>query len=128
YKGRDLIEPPKIAGEPIEKLLDLLTVPELGTRDLAKIELSQRDPAEVSKAVDAWVQSFDANKVEDQHHLMEALWVKQYLHELDLPLLKQMLRSPDHRARAAATRVLCYQRNQVGDDVLSLLQVQAEDE
>ena len=38
-----------------------------------------------------------------------------------------MLRSSDHRARAAATRVLCYWRDRVKDP-LALLEVQARDE
>jgi hypothetical protein len=42
-------------------------------------------------------------------------------------LLKQVLRSPDFRARAAATRVLTYWRDRV-PDVLDLLQVQVNDE
>src|SRR4030095_4215367 len=42
-------------------------------------------------------------------------------------LLKQVLRSPDFRARAAATRVLCYWRDRVKEP-LKLLQVQVNDE
>ena len=38
-----------------------------------------------------------------------------------------MLRSPDYRARAAATRVLCYWRDRL-DNPLELLRAQANDE
>ena len=38
-----------------------------------------------------------------------------------------MLRCPEPQARAAATRVLCYWRDQV-DDPIALLQVQVNDE
>ncbi len=46
---------------------------------------------------------------------------------MDIDLLKRVLRSPEPNARAAATRVLCYQRGQV-PDALALLKVQAGDE
>ncbi len=36
------------------------------------------------------------------------------------PLLKQMLASPDFHARAAATRVLCYWRDRVGNPLVLL--------
>ena len=42
-------------------------------------------------------------------------------------LLKDLLRSPDYHARAAATRVLCYWRDRVKDP-LALLKVQVNDE
>src|SRR5204862_5478217 len=39
YEGRELLKPPKIAGEPIEKLLDVLKEPEDRVRSRARIEL-----------------------------------------------------------------------------------------
>jgi hypothetical protein len=39
YRGHAAAHAPKIAGEPIEKLLDLLKEPENNTRERAKIEL-----------------------------------------------------------------------------------------
>jgi hypothetical protein len=55
------------------------------------------------------------------------LWVNQWHNHLNADLLKRMLRSPEPRARAAATRVLCDWRDRV-PDVLGLLKVQANDE
>src|SRR5205807_8927761 len=43
YEGRPLLTPPKIAGEPIEKLLNALKEPEDRVRYRARIELSGRD-------------------------------------------------------------------------------------
>ncbi len=40
YEGRPLSNPPKVAGEPIEKLLDVLKEPEARVRHRARIELS----------------------------------------------------------------------------------------
>jgi HEAT repeat protein len=46
---------------------------------------------------------------------------------LDEALLKKLLASPDFRARAAATRVLCYSRDKVSDP-LELLRERVNDE
>ncbi len=43
YEGRPLSQSPKIAGEPIEKLLDLLKHPEDRVRYRAKVELGGRE-------------------------------------------------------------------------------------
>ena len=62
-----------------------------------------------------------------EHHRLEGLWVHQWHSVVDEALLKDVLKSPDHRARAAATRVLCYWRDRVKEP-LKLLQATAQDE
>src|SRR5215211_7968141 len=59
YEGRPLSKHVKIAGEPIEKLLDLLKEPESRVRYRAKIELSGRDTREVMLALDRWIAGLD---------------------------------------------------------------------
>ena len=127
YEGRDLLKPLPIAGEPIDKLLELLKEPENRVRYRAKIELSGRDSKEVVAATKKWVAGLDQKNPNYQHQLLEALWVHQHHNMLDQELLAQLLRSPDYRARAAATRVLCDMREQV-ETPLELLKVQANDE
>ncbi len=127
YEGRPLLKPAKVDGQPIEKLLDLLKEPENDVRTRAKIELSKHDSAEVIAAVKKWTATLDPNDKDYQHHLTEALWVHQWNNVVDEALLQRMLRSPDHNARAAATRVLCYWRDRVKDP-LALLEVQVKDE
>lgn len=126
YEGRPLLEPKRVAGAPVPDLLDLLKEPENNVRTRAKIELGARPTEEVIAAVVGWVKQFDPSDVADQHALMEALWVHQWLNVVNEPLLRQNLRSPEPRARAAATRVLCCWRDRV-PDVLDLLAVQARD-
>ena len=126
YEGRPLLKPAIIAGEPIDKLLALLQEPEDGVRRRAKIELGARDTAQVVAATQAWAGQFDPQKTDDQHPLMEALWVHQWHNVVNEPLLRQMLRSPEPRARAAAVRVLCYWRDRVSEP-LALLQAAAND-
>lgn len=126
YEGRALSTPAKIAGEPIEKLLDLLKSSEDRARYRARIELGGRDSDQVVAAVKKWVGTLDAKDAEFEHHMMEALWAHQYQNVVDEDLLKRMLRSPDFRARAAATKTLCYWRDRVRDP-LGLLRVQIND-
>lgn len=127
YEGRELLKPAKIAGEPIEKLLDLLKEPEDRVRYRAKIELSAHKAEDVVKAVDAWAAKLDKKDPNYAHNQLEALWVKQYHNRPDEALLKEVLRSPDFRARAAATKVLCYWREQIKEP-LALLKTQVNDE
>ena len=117
YPSRPLTTPAAVAGQPIEKLIDLLASPENGVRTRAKIELGARDTAQVIAAVRQWAKKFDAQKLADQHALAEALWVHQWHNVVDEALLRQQLRSPEPSARAAAVRVLCYWRDRVGDSL-----------
>ena len=127
YEGRPLLKPAKIDGQPIATLLELLKEPEDDVRTRAKIELGKHDSAKVIAAVKKWVAQLDPKDTDYEHHMTEALWVHQWHNVVNEDLLKRMLRSPDHRARAAATRVLCYWRDRVTDP-LALLKVQAKDE
>lgn len=127
YKDRPLMKFPKIDGQSIPALLDLLKEPENHIRELAKIELSEHDSPKVISAVKKWTASLDAKDPAYQHHLMEALWVHQWHNVVDVELLQRMLRSPEPRARAAATRVLCYWRDRV-PGVLPRLETLVQDD
>ena len=128
YQGRPLMKPAKIDGAPIPALLDLLKEPENQTRELTKIELDQRDTSEVIAALRQWTGKLDKSDPAYEHHMAEALWVHQWHNVVDVALLRRMLlRSPEPRARAAATRVLCYWRDRI-PDALDLLKTQAADE
>jgi putative heme-binding domain-containing protein len=130
YEGRSLTTPPDIAGEPVKKLLDLLYSTEDRVRSRAKIELGARDTKEVMDVLNQWVKQLPNQKLteeEFEHARLEALWLHQYHHEVDPALLKEVLNSPDFRARAAAVRVLCYWRDRV-PDALELLKKAAADD
>jgi hypothetical protein len=126
YPERPLLEPAKIAGQPIEHLLELLKQPENRVRYRAKIELSARDTKDVLAALQGWMDRLDSKDPNYEHHMMEALWVRQWHNRVDPKLLNRMLRSSEPWARAAATRVLCYWRDRV-ENPLALLKVQAND-
>ncbi|PQO41518.1 PVC-type heme-binding CxxCH protein [Blastopirellula marina] len=127
YTGNDLVKPAAIAGEPIPKLLDLLKSYEYRTRYRVRRELRERDAQQVDAELGKWIAGLDANDKLYEHNLLEALWVKQNLDIIDQDLLRKLLRADDPRARAAATRVLCYWRDQV-EEPLALLQGQVNDE
>lgn len=127
HKKRPLVEPAQVVGASIEHLLDLLKTPELRTREKARLELRERDTATVVAAVDKWLAGLKGDDSATDHLRLEALWVKQQHDVVDLALLKQLLASKEFKARAAATRVLCYQRDRV-PEVLTVLETLVNDE
>jgi putative heme-binding domain-containing protein len=126
HEQRPLLKPVKIDGEPIEKLLELLKEPEDRVRYRAKIELSGRDSDQVLAAVKKWLAGLDRSDPQYEHNVLEALWLHQYHNVVDVDLLNRVLTSPEFRARAAATRVLCYWLDRV-PDALALLRKLAAD-
>ncbi len=126
YEGRPLLKSPPIAGQPLAALLDVLKEPEDRIRYRARIELANRDTAEVIRAADHWLAALNPKDPNYEHNRLEVLWLHQSHNLVDQPLLMQVLSSPDFHARAAATRVLCYWRDRV-PDALHLLKQQAAD-
>jgi hypothetical protein len=120
YPGRPLLTPVRIAGQPIPALLEALKTPEDRVRTRAKIELSARNTNEVMTALAAWIARLDPKDPRYEHHMMEALWVRQWHNRVDEALLARMLTSTDPWARAAATRVLCYWRDRVTNPLARL--------
>jgi glucose/arabinose dehydrogenase/azurin len=143
-----LMKPVKIAGESMEKLLDLLKQPEQRTRERVKKELSTRPTDDVMKALDKWVEEIisgkslpifggdpplaiareleDATEMGLRHAVTEALWVCQWHNRVNADLLRKLLSCNHHKARAAAVRVLCYWQDRM-PDALALLAKAAND-
>lgn len=126
FDGRPLLKPTKIDGESIATLLDALKEPEDNVRLRAKIELGKRAVLDVIAQTKKWLEHLNVEDSAFEHHVLEALWVHQWHNIVDVDLLKRVLMSPDHRARAAGTRVLCYWRDRI-PDALSLLKTLAND-
>ncbi len=127
YTKNPLDKPVDLTKKSIVELLDLLKDYNDRLRYRVRRELRVRGTQKVMAAIKKWIAELDEKDAEHQHHLLEALWVKQHHDVFDTNLLGKLLRSPDYRARAAATRVLCYWRDRV-DDPLRLLQAQVNDE
>ncbi|MFS4415774.1 PVC-type heme-binding CxxCH protein [Maribacter sp. 2307ULW6-5] len=126
YPSRPLVEPAKIHGAPIGTLLNNLKLPEYRTRYRSRRELRARDREQVLSALGPWVAALDKNDPGYEHHRLEALWVSWGLNKVEAPLLRAVLSSPDHRARAAGVRVLRYMGHQL-EDRLALMKKAAQD-
>ena len=116
-KNRPLVEPPRIVGAPVAELLDALKQPEDWTRKQARQQLQELGANAVAPALRAWVRQLEPASSAFEHHRIEALWVFQSLGVVEPRLLRAVLRSKNHRARAAAVRVLSYWHENVGDGV-----------
>jgi uncharacterized cupredoxin-like copper-binding protein len=126
-KGLPLNDAPKIAGEPIPVLLDLLKAYEYRTRYTAKIELRERSRTDVKAALDAWVKKLDPKDPEVLHHKLEALWLYRWLRVNEASLLRELLTCSDANARAAAAHELRWWAKDLPDG-LDLLRKAANDE
>ncbi|QGJ68891.1 Outer membrane protein H.8 [Planctomycetales bacterium 10988] len=113
YKDRPLVDPPQIADAPIPQVLKALEEPEDRTRYRARRELAQRDTDEVVQELESWVASLQVSSTPKEHALLEALWVSQTHNVINESLLERVLNSSDHRARAAATRVVSFWHDQL---------------
>ncbi|MCP4095342.1 MAG: azurin [Planctomycetaceae bacterium] len=126
YKGRPLVQPPKIDGAPIAELLDLLKLPEDRTRYRVRREIAARESESVITELKKWLNNADPADPNLEHQLLEGLWVYQTHNVVNQELLERMLKSKDYHARAAAVRVLSYWHPRV-DNATGLLEAAIED-
>ena len=124
-EGRPLVKAAPVAGQPIEKLLDILKSNDDRARYRARIELSGRPTADVIAAATKWLA--DANGANTDHAQLEGLWLHQSHNVVNSTLLEKTLKSPDFRARAAAVKVATYWRDRLSNP-LDLLKTAAADE
>ena len=122
YPERPLVKPAKIAGATIEKLLENLKLHEYRSRYRTRRELRGHEAKAVTAALAKWIPTLT-----DERHLLEALWVSWGANQINKNLLKKLLKSKDHRVRAAAVQVLQFNSEQF-QDYHSLLATAAEDE
>jgi putative heme-binding domain-containing protein len=104
-KNRPLVKRIQITGQPIETLLDLLRSPEPWQRQFSKLELKQREPVQVVAALGPWLERLDRDDPQYEHDRLEALWLYECVNQTNLPLLRELLVSADHRVRAAAMKI-----------------------
>lgn len=127
YRDNPLTELPQIEGAPIDHVVSLLEHDDNTIRHLARMELRLRDTDQVVAAVNAWLARQVGESSDTEHRRLEALWVMQQHDRVDTELLRQVLDSRDHRARAAATRVLSYWRDRVYQATPWLIALAADD-
>lgn len=106
-KDRPLMEPLDYRKAAISQLLDWLKDDADWVRLNAKQELKERDESTVAAAIQNWVAKLDPSHPNFEHHRLEALWTYQTITtQRSRQLVYDLLKSPDHRVRAAAVRVL----------------------
>jgi len=108
YADRPLVTPPKIAGETLPALLELLKQDDARLRYRVHRELAARDIDKVIAALETWLAALDPSDAEHEHHLLEGLWLYQTHNVVNVDLLKTLLNAKRFEARAAATRVLSF--------------------
>mgnify|MGYP006282027285 CR=1 FL=1 len=127
YPSRPLLKPAPVSGASIDALFGNLTLPEDRVRSRTRLELRGRDADGVLSGLKRWLGGLSDSDPLLERHRLEGLWVSWGLDRVDVPLLRMLLGSKDHRVRAAAVRVLRYNVERVGDHV-SLLRKAAGDD
>jgi putative membrane-bound dehydrogenase-like protein len=127
YPERKLLMPPKITGQPISELLDLLKIHENATRQLAQRELQGRATEQVIIHLKNWMNKLDSAHPEYERHLLESLWIYQRHEVVEPKLLIRLLDAKDFRVRASATRVLRFWQDRM-DHSIELLEKMVEDD
>ncbi len=105
-KGRPLVRPASLAEATVSDLLGQLDSRERWAASQAKRLLFEKDSAEVVRALDLWVTTLKAGDPKDEYRRLQALSLYEAHETPRPPLLKSLLRSPDPKVRAYATRAL----------------------
>jgi putative heme-binding domain-containing protein len=114
-KDRPLAEPINFAEASVEELVETLERPEYRNRYWAKREIRERNPEEVRQALESWEQFPDGDDPRFEHHLLEALWTYRGIDVAKPDLIRLLLTSDNHHARAAATHQIRYLHNAMPD-------------
>jgi len=114
-KDSPRIKHPEIVGAPIQDLIALLRQPEQWNRIHAKRELRTRDQGQVVKALEKALSNLKSNESDFENARLEILWTYQTLDIVNEELLNTLLKSEDHRVRAAAVRVLSQWKSRLND-------------
>ena len=115
YEGRPLLKPARDCGRahraaarPAQRARRSSAVPRQDRAGSARYRPGSGCPEVMGRAL-------NQSDIDYEHHLLEALWTHQFHDVVNVELLNRLLAAHDFRARAAATRVLCYWRDRVPD-------------
>jgi len=115
YTGKKTLEPVDMSGFKVMQLLDQLKVYEDRTRYRARIQLTEFPKEAVLAALPKWLEKLDASDKNYEQFQLEGLWMYQRLHQPNEVLLSKLLKAKDANIRAAATRILFYQREELNN-------------
>lgn len=97
---------PSLDGKPVPDLLEMLKSPRKWVRQFARQELRRAGAAGVAGAIDEWAAGLAKDDKDHAHHLLEAAWAREGVNAFSPKLWRELWASADHRARAAALRIL----------------------
>ena len=130
-KGRPTLDTRVRADADLYQLLDLLKTPEDWTRQIAKLILKQKhyERHNVLVALQRWQARLDPKDPEYQHHCLEAMWLYEACHSATIGAshAANLVKSEDHRVRAAAIRAVSHWRDRL-PSALSILKEAVRDE
>ena len=107
YKGKPVVKDwPKIEDAKTDELLELLKHPQDLVRDHTRRKL--RHTKGIVSLLDSWLE-----KNREDESILEALWILQDQGESRQSLVERLLKSEDHRIRAAATHLIRFQADQL---------------
>lgn len=126
HKERPLVKKPKLVGLSIDAQIEHLKSPQAWTRHQARKELSEQDPDKVLVALEAWVESLNADAPDYDHHLVEAMWTSQNVERVSEKILTRVLAARDGHARSAGARMIRYWHEQLSDPVGMIAKASAD--
>ncbi len=127
-KGRALLPRLDLTQLDTESLIDLLVSPEPWRRQQARAVLKHRGKASVLPPLRLVLQQRETGESESDALLrLEALWLHEAWNVVEPDLLQRLLNAPDHRLRAAATRIAGYWADRLADP-LAVLQPRVVDD
>lgn len=113
YPSRPLVDEAEVHGASIENLFENLKLPEYRSRYRTRRELRARKKSEVLEKLEQWMNQQEENDKAYEHHMLEAIWVYWGFDAIESEHIKKLLGFKDHRARAAAIRVLRYSHHRI---------------
>jgi putative heme-binding domain-containing protein len=126
-KGKAAVKQPNLVKMTTPELLEQLKSGERWTRYQSRRLLADRPLDEVIGATEKWVEKLDPADPLHSRLLIDAIGIYETHEVVDPVLLKRLLRSPDYRVRAYATRVIGSWNERL-PDALSLLAERAADD
>jgi putative heme-binding domain-containing protein len=125
---RPLVKPAPLADMSVAALFEQLDSPERWSKYQAKRLLFERETRDLIPALDAWTAKLKAGDAKDEYRRLQALALFEAHETPRLALLQSLLRSPDARIRAYATRTLSsWARQGALPGALALLEPQIAD-
>ncbi len=127
YPSRPLVTPAKVDGATVSELLENLKLPEYRTRYRTRRALRAHPASEVLPELGKWVVGLDKSSPNYEKLLLEALWVSWGQNKVYKRLLRQLLKSKDHRIRSAVVEILRFSGNELPDKAALLMNAAKDD-